>query len=55
MGLMAEFITVFLYNIHTVKLGYKPLAAFFACQFRLQAPDMGSSSFRVEFDSENPS
>ena len=46
MGLMAEFITVFLYNIHTVKLGYKPLAAFFACQFRLQAPDMACGLVR---------
>lgn len=36
---MAEFGTVFLYDIHTVKLGYKRLAAFFPCRFRPQAPD----------------
>lgn len=37
---MAEFSTVFLCSKRAVKLGYKPLPAFFSRQFRPQAPDM---------------
>lgn len=37
---MAEFGTVFSYSTYAVKLGYKPISAFFSRQFRQQAPDM---------------
>ena len=43
---MAEFSTVFLHSMHTVKLGCKPFFAFFPRQFRPQAPDMASGLVR---------
>lgn len=43
---MAEFGTVLSYSICSVKLGYKPLPAFFSCQFRPQAPDMACGLVR---------
>ena len=43
---MAEFSTVFAYSTRAVKLGYKPLSAFFSCQFRPQAPDMACGLVR---------
>lgn len=45
-GFIAKFSTVFLYRIHTEELGYKPLSAFFSCQFRAQAPDMAGGLVR---------
>jgi len=45
-GFMAEFITIFLYSMRAVELGYKPLSAFFSCQFRPQAPDMACGLVR---------
>jgi hypothetical protein len=37
---MAKFNTLFSYSMYAEELGYKPLSAFFSCQFRPQTPDM---------------
>lgn len=39
-GFMVEFGAIFSYSTNAAKQGYKTRAAFFACQFRPQAPDM---------------
>jgi len=43
---MAEFGAVISYSIYAVKLGYKPISAFFSRQFRPQAPDMACGLVR---------
>lgn len=37
---MAKFSTAYLHSMRAAKLSYKPLPAFFPCQFRPQAQDM---------------